>query len=398
MHKEVVFKEPSPFLFSNKYKAICAILMFIGVIGFVFGINVDVQRTWQAYLMGFFFFTSIALLSMFFLALQYLTSARWSVNVRRIFEAFISFLPYAAVLMIGLFIGAKHLYKWLDPAVVAADSLLQHKQAYLNQSFFIGRIVFCFVGWMFFAKKLIGNSLKQDSTKDDSLMVRNVPFSIGFIMFFAISYSLFSVDLLMSLEPHWFSTIFGVYMFGGSIQTFLAISILLIIFLTKKGLFNGMVTSDHLHDLGKYLLGFTMFWAYIAYSQYMLIWYANMPEETVFFMHRSVGEWGMLSLSLLIFKFIVPFMLLLPRWAKRTPNYLVPVCCLIIVTQFMDLLWLIYPNFNEHHITFALLDLSVILGFIGIFLFSTFRFLSKNNLIPIGDPRVTESASHSVIY
>ncbi|MGH1468164.1 MAG: molybdopterin oxidoreductase [Bdellovibrionales bacterium] len=398
MHKEVVFKEPSPFLFTNKYKGICAVLIFIGLIGFIFGLNINAERTWQAYLMGFFFFTSMSLMSLFFLAIQHLTSARWSVNIRRVFEALTAFIPYAFILMIGMFVGAEHLYKWLNPEIVAHDALLQHKAPYLNQTFFIIRTVIIFIGWFLFSKVIVGNSLKQDLTKDDSLITRTVPYSIGFLVFFALSYSVFSVDFLMSLEPHWFSTIFGVYMFGGSMQAFLSASILLILFLNKKGLFNGMVTNDHLHDLGKFLLGFTMFWAYIAYSQYMLIWYANMPEETMFFMHRSVGEWGMVSLVMMFIKFIIPFLLLLPRWAKRTPKYLGTICVVLIGTQFLDLFWLIYPNFDEHHAKFSILDISVLCGFMGIFLFSMFRFLSKNNLVPVGDPRVTESASHSVVY
>ncbi len=398
MHKKITFKEPSPFLFLNKYKCVCASLIFIGLMGFIFGLNIDAQRTWQAYLMGLFFFTSLAVISVFFLALQYLTNARWSVNIRRIFEAFTAFIPYAFVLTIGLFFGGPYLYKWLNPEIVATDALLQHKEAYLNLNAFIIRSVIIFVGWILFARKIVGNSLKQDITGEDSLISKIVPYSIGFIIFFALSYSVLSVDLLMSLEPHWFSTIFGVYTFSGSMQAFFAGAILLILFLKKKGLFNEMVTTDHLHDLGKFLLGFTVFWAYIAYSQYMLIWYANMPEETVFFMHRSVGEWATVSIVMILLKFVIPFFLLLPRWAKRTPLYLAIVCVLILGTQFLDLFWLIYPNFDEHHVKFSVLDISIICGFVGIFLLSTFRFLSKNNLIPIKDPRVVESASHSVVY
>lgn len=398
MSKAITFQEPSPFLFSNKYKGLCAILMFIGLIGFALGLNTDPERTWQAYLMAFFFFVSLSLMSLFFLALQHLTSARWSVNIRRIFEALTAFIPYGLLLMIGLFFGAEHLYIWLNPETVANDALLQHKAPYLNQTFFIIRMLVCFLGWILFSKKIVGNSLKQDVTKDDSLITKVIPFCIGFIVFFALSYTVLSFDLLMSLEPHWFSTIFGVYMFGGSIQSFFAAAILLTMFLDRKGLFNGMVTKDHLHDMGKFLLGFTVFWAYIGYSQYMLIWYANMPEETVFFMHRSVGEWANVSLAMIILKFALPFLLLLPRWAKRTPKYLGTICVLVLGTQFLDLFWLIYPNFDDHHAKFALLDASIICGFAGVFLFATFRFLSQNNLVPVGDPRVTDSASHEVIY
>lgn len=398
MHKEVVVKDPSPFEFNSTYKTVCAVLVGLGFLGFVGGLFTDAERTWQAYLMAFFFYISLSLMSLLFLALFHLTKAQWSINVRRMFEAMTAYIPYALVLMVGLVVGGPHLYKWLNPDIVAHDALLQHKSAYLNQTFFIIRAVIFFVGWWLFFKKIVGASLKQDKSGEESLMLKVIPYCVAFIAFFALSYSFLSVDLLMSLEPHWFSTIFGIYMFGGSTQAMFAGVILLVLFLQKKGLFNGMVTMDHVHDLGKFLLGFTVFWAYIAFSQYMLIWYANMPEETVFFMHRSVGAWAWVSMGLLVFKFIIPFLLLLPRWAKRTPKYLATICVLILLTQVMDLYWLIYPNFDEHHTLFSWQEVTVFCFFTGLFLFSVFRFLSQNPILPVKDPRVKNSASHTVTY
>jgi len=236
MHKKIVFKQPETFVFEMKYKIICGLLLVLGVAGFALGLTSDPARMWQAYLMGTFFFVSMSVMSIFFLALQYLTSARWSVNIRRVFEALAGFLPIGFVLtLILIFFGADHLYSWLDPEIVAGDALLQHKAPYLNKTFFLIRTVVCFVVWFLFAKKILGNSLKQDETGDDSLIIKTIPYSIAYIMFFAISYTAFSFDFLMSLEPHWFSTIFGVYMFGGSMQAFFAAAILLTIFLCKRG-------------------------------------------------------------------------------------------------------------------------------------------------------------------
>ncbi len=399
MQKHIEINNPSPFIFSHKLKGICAALGFLGLIAFVFGLKMDASRTWQAFLMGFFFFTSMSLISLMFLALQHLTSAQWSVNIRRVFESLAAFLPYSAFLMIILALfGAPELYKWLDPEIVAHDALLKHKEPYLNNTFFLIRSAIFFIGWILFSRKLTGNSLKQDETGDDSLIKKLIPVSVGYIVFFTLSYSLFSVDLLMSLEPHWFSTIFGVYLFGGAMQSLMAAAILLILYICKKGLFNGLVTMDHIHDLGKYLLGFTVFWAYIAFSQYMLIWYANMPEETVFFMHRSVGSWMWVSLGLLFFKFIIPFLLLLPRWAKRTPKYLGTISAFIILTQFLDLYWLIYPNFDEHHANFSFYEVLIPCGMAGLFGFAMFQFLSKNSLVPMKDPRLKNSVAHEVVY
>lgn len=397
MQKQTVFKEPEAFVFEMKHKIICGVLLLLGVAGFALGLMSEPARAWQAYLMGMFFFVSMSVISLFFLALQYLTSARWSVNIRRVFESLIVFIPAGLVLtLIFIFFGADHLYSWLDPEVVAGDALLQHKAPYLNKTFFTIRTVVIFVAWFLFSKKIIGNSLKQDKTKDDTLITRTIPYSIGYIIFFALSYTVFSFDFLMSLEPHWFSTIFGVYMFGGAMQAFFAAAILLMLFLSKR--FNGMVTADHLHDMGKFLLGFTVFWAYIAYSQYMLIWYANMPEETMFFFHRSVGEWANVSLAMIVLKFALPFLLLLPRWAKRKAGYLAPVCVLILLTQFLDLYWLIYPTFEKEHALFGFGEAGILLGFTGIFLFTVFSFLAKHSIIPIGDPRITDSAGHEVVY
>lgn len=397
MQKEIVFKQPETFVFEMKYKIICGVLILLGVAGMAMSLMSEPARAWQAYLVALFFFVSMSVISLFFLALQYLTSARWSVNIRRVFEALSVFLPLGLVMtLVLIFFGADHLYSWLDPETVAGDALLQHKEPYLNKTFFIIRTLIVFAGWILFSMKILRNSRKQDETGDDTLIIKTIPFSIGYIIFFALSYSVFAVDFLMSLEPHWFSTIFGVYMFGGSMQALFAASIVLTVFLCKR--FNGMVTEDHLHDLGKFLLGFTVFWAYIAYSQYMLIWYANMPEETMFFFHRSIGEWANVSLAMIVLKFALPFLLLLPRWAKRKVGYLVPVCILILLTQVLDIYWLVYPTFDHHHAKLSLGEVGIFLGFTGLFMVTVFHFLSKNNLLPIKDPRVLESAGHEVVY
>ena len=178
----------------------------------------------------------------------------------------------------------------------------------------------------------------------------------------------------------------------------MALMILLIIYCSKKGLLTGYVDENHLHDLGKFMFAFTVFWAYIAYSQYMLIWYANLAEETIFYVPRVTGEWMYVSIALLLFKFVVPFLALLPRWAKRKPAHLGAVAVLILVMQYVDIYWLIYPNFNAEKVVLGLPELLIFLGFLGSFLFVTFTFLSKHNLVPLRDPRLHESVHHHVTY
>lgn len=389
---------PGPMPVSGKIKTLGAALLFIGLATFVVTLLRDRERAWHAYLLGYWYFFALGICGLFFTAIQHITKAGWSVNVRRFFEALTAYLPFAFVGGLILLGAGHNLYEWMDKSVVAADPLLQHKSGYLNVGFFIVRMVLFFILWLFFTSKLVGSSLAQDKSGDDNITRRSVGYGIATILVFAISFSLFSVDLLMSLSPHWFSTIFGVYCFAGMFQTGLATIILMIIYCLKKGYLKGVVNENHLHDMGKFLFGFTVFWAYIAFSQFMLMWYANMPEETIFFIPRMTGSWTCVSLALIVLKFIVPFLALLPRWAKRTPNHLAAVAILILITHYIDLYWLIYPNLNSEEVIFSLPEILIWGGFAGAFILSVTRFLGKNNLVPVKDPRIHESLSHHVTY
>lgn len=372
--------------------------MVVGLGAFVVALMVDSKRAWAGYLIGLFFSLSLALGGLFFTAIQHITKAGWSVNIRRLSEAFSAFLPVAFVLGLIFLIGSPQLYKWMDSAVVAKDPLLAHKAPYLNTVFFIIRVVVFFSLWIWFQRLIVGNSIKQDTTGDEALTVANLPNSIAFVLIFALSYSLFSVDTLMSAEPHWFSTIFGVYCFAGLFQSSLALLALFMIYGLKTGILKGFIDDNHLHDIGKFVFAFTVFWAYIAFSQYMLIWYANVPEETIFYIPRSEEAWAWLSISLIVFKFIVPFLTLLPRGSKRNPQILGAVCILILATQFLDLYWLLYPSLFKDGAGLPLLEALIFIGFFAAFLFVTARFLTRVHVIPIKDPRIAESLHHHVVY
>lgn len=388
-----------PMTVTSSMKTVMMVLMALGVAGVGFGIFAHPTRAWHAYLVAMFYFLSLGLGGIFFVAIQHLTKAGWSVTVRRFSEAFSAYLPFAAVmaLVFGV-LGSKHLYQWFNTAFVAQDEILQHKAAYLNPTFFFVRLFVFFGIWLFFSHRLVHLSTDQDKSGDPNLTLATVKPSIGFLLLFALSYSLFSVDVLMSLDPHWFSTIFGVYCFAGLFQSTMAAMILLTLFFMKNGKVNGYVTMDHVHDLGKFLKAFTVFWAYIAFSQYMLMWYANLPEETTFFITRSEGSWALVSVLLIVFKFIVPFIALLPRWAKRTPVHLATICVLILVMQYVDVYWLVYPNLNEKELVFGLTEILAFCGFLGLFLFALTRFLSRNNIVAIRDPRIDEALHHHVVY
>ncbi|MGE3975081.1 MAG: molybdopterin oxidoreductase [Bdellovibrionales bacterium] len=386
-----------PFEVSSQAKIASYVLIVIGAATFIGGMMTAPSKLWPAYLAAFFFFTSLSLGGLFFTAIHHVTNAAWGTTIRRYAEALTSFLPIAFILgMVLVFLGANHLYEWLNPEIVANDPLIQKKVAYLNKPFFIVRQVVFFVIWMLFAFSIVKKSLKQDETGEESLSLKNVGSSIAFLILFALSYSLFSVDLLMSLDAKWYSTMFGVYAFAGLFQSTLAALILVTLWIMSTGKIKNYVNENHVHDVAKLLFAFTVFYAYIAFSQFMLIWYANIPEETEYYLHRAHGPWMSISISLLVFKFLIPFFALMPRPNKRNPKVLIFVCLLLLVMQYVDIYWLIYPSLNDGHPVFSFWEVGMFLGFLGLFLLSVYRFLGANSLVPYRDPRLNDSLHHHI--
>lgn len=389
----------------EKFQAPAALKTAIGVLSFIglltFGISLfkSPERLWPAYLTAFFYFSCLGLGGLFFASIQHIAKAGWSTSIRRYAESMSSFIPFILIGGLVLLAGMKYLFPWAKADVVAANPIIAAKTGYLNVGFFVVRLlVFC-AGWFLFKLFIVGNSVKQDQTGDHSLTHKNVGASIGFVLFFALSFTFFSMDLLMSLLPTWYSTIFGIYCFAGLFQSSLAVLALMIIMIRRSGMVKGYVTVEHQHDVVKFLKGFTVFWAYIAFSQFMLIWYANIPEETEYYIMRSQnGGWLSLSFGLLIFRFIVPFLALLPRGLKRNDNHVILVSVLILVMQYIDIYWMVYPNFFHGHVTFGFAEIGMFCGFAGLFLWSITRFFQKNSLVAIKDPRLHEAINHHVTY
>ncbi|MGZ3805151.1 MAG: molybdopterin oxidoreductase, partial [Pseudobdellovibrionaceae bacterium] len=373
---------------SSKLKLMSYVFIAIGLITFALGLMKNQERVWAAYLVSFFFFSCVGLGGLFWTSLQNLVKAGWSVSIRRYAEGLTAYLPVMVVTSLILVLGLKYLYPWADHEKVAESALLQNKATFLNTTFLIIRLLVFGLGMLAFRQVIVGNSLKQDKTGDEQLSHKNVGYSIGFVLFFAITFSLFSVDMLMSLLPTWYSTIFGIYCFSGLFQALFAVLIPIVIFMRRAGFVKGYVTEEHLHDLAKFMKGFTVFWAYIAFSQFMLIWYANIPEETEYYIMRAQNGWMAISFALLIFRFIVPFLALLPKGLKRNENHLLVVSGLILVMQYVDIYWMVYPNFFDGKLTFGFMEIGMFLGFAGLFLMVLFRFLSKNNLVALKDPRL----------
>lgn len=380
------------FQISNHLRRVFTFSLGIGIMVFGIALSLDPERAWVAFLHNHFYFMCLGLGGLFFSAIQWVTGAVWSVPVRRVSEAFTAYLPCVAVTFVMICFGIPYLYLWSHPGHVQGNLVLEGKVAYLNIPFFSVRNLIAIILWVFFSKKMIGYSLAQDESKDPVLSRKNRVLSPVFLIVFAITFTMVSFDQLMSLDPTWFSTIFGVYCFSGLFYSNLAATCLLTLYLMKEGVLSHFVNENHLHDLGKFLFAFTIFWAYIAFSQFMLIWYANLPEETGYFIHRFNGYWFWVSIFLLVGKFLLPFFVLLPREAKRNQKILLFISVFMLVAQWIDVLWMVQPEFFKTGPRIGWIELGVLMGFIGLFGLVVSHFLARHNVIALGDPFLLESS------
>ncbi len=371
----------------------------IGIAGLVIsavGWATDSHQFYFSYLIGWSFCLSLTLGGYFFVVIQHLTKARWSVVIRRIPEVLLWSFPLLALLSIPIIFGMHDLYHWthhdlIDPASENFDPIIAGKAGYLNTPFFLVRMVFYFAVWTFISFKLYTLSLKQDVNPEAGLTAKQRKFSAIGLLLGAITTAFASMDILMSLDPHWFSTIFGIYFFSGSFMAIMAFMVLVFLTLQRFGMLNGSVKVDHYQDLGKFLFAFTVFWAYIAFSQYMLIWYGNIPEETVFYRHRMEHGWETYSAILLICHFIIPFVVLIGRWAKRMMPLLAFMSIWMLVMHWFDFFWIVAPVLHGEHAAMSLYDLAAGLGVFGVFVGAFMYRLSRHALVPQHDPRLEKS-------
>ncbi len=377
---------------------VAAVAASIGAIGlasaFALGYAGDEgtrARFFPSYLVSFCYFLSLCLGGLFFVLIQHLTRAGWSVVVRRIAEVVASQVIVMAVLAVPIVLGLRELYAWADPAVIAEHPLLQKKVAYLNPTFFLIRLGIVFAAWILLTRWFLARSVEQDRTGDPALTTRMQQVAAPAMFAFAITLTFASFDLLMSLEPEWFSTMFGVYFFAGSVLAFFAFLPVVTFLLQNAGRIARAVTTEHYHDMGKLVFAFTVFWTYIAFSQYMLIWYANLPEETGWFLRRQTGEWTSLSWFLLIGHFAVPFLALISRIPKRRPIALVAGALWVLFMHYVDLYYIVMPHTSEGRIPASLVDLACFVGVGGIFVATMALRMRRFSLVPEKDPRLGES-------
>jgi len=394
MSKTTAIQNPGTFEISSGTKKLLGAFAGIGIVVFAISLKQDPVRAWVSFLHNHFYFMSLAIGGLFFAALQWITGSMWSAPIRRLMEALTAYLPVLFILFGVLYFGVPYLYIWSHADHVKGDLVLEGKAGYLSTTFFALRNVIAIGIWVLFARKMVGNSVAQDKSHDFALTVKNRVLAPAFIALFAVSFTMVSFDQLMSLAPHWFSTMFGVYCFAGMVYSTLAATCLLALVLISNGKLKGIAKVEHMHDLGQFMFGFTVFWAYIGFSQFMLIWYANLPEETTYYIHRFHGNWMGVSAFLLFGKFLVPFFSLLPRHAKRNFTTLRNVAIFMLVAQWIDVMWMVQPEFFTEGPRFGLTEIGVTLGFIGIFGLTVAHFLARHNVVAIGDPRLEESVFH----
>jgi hypothetical protein len=365
----------------------------VGVLLSIAAAAVDRHRFGFSYLTGFLWTVTIGLGGLFFVIIQHLTKAGWSVGPRRQMEWLSGILPACAFLFLPVVFFSHDLYHhWMGPDA-ANDPLLKAKAGFLNPTFFYARAAIYFVVWILLAGWFAARSREQDQSGDVGLTARMQAAAPPAILLFGLSISFAGFDWLMSLDPHWYSTIFGVYVFAGAATSSLSVLALMTIKLQGAGLIRKVSNVEHRHDIGKLLFGFIVFWAYIAFSQFLLIWYANIPEETIFYRHRWEGSWKVVSLVLLFGHFVIPFIGLLSRHTKRHPVGLAVGAVWMLVMHYVDLYWLVMPTLDHHGAHFSWIDVAGLLGPAGVGALALALVATKSHLYPLKDPRLPEAVA-----
>lgn len=373
-----------------------AFVALAGWLGVAAGFVLDRKEFFPAYLVAFLFFLSISIGATFFVMVQHLTGSAWSVTVRRLMESLMRALPIFVLLLIPIAFGIHDLYHW-SHAEAANDPILKQKLSYLNDKWFLIRNFGVLLVLSVFATRLWAHTRRQDENGSLKHTFAAEKWSAPGVIVLFLGGSVLAFDLIMSLDPHWFSTMFGVIFLTGGALALIATLIVSALALRKSGYLTHTINEEHYHDLGKWLFALTVFWAYTSFSQYMLIWYGNLPEEIMWFEHRLEGSWLVISALLVAGHFLVPFFSLMPRAMKRNHGVLGFFAGWLLFMHFMDLYWQVMPVFHPHGFAFSWINLAALAavgGSMGLVFWSGFR---EKPLIPVGDPRLKQAmAFHNV--
>jgi hypothetical protein len=366
------------------------------------------HRVWVNLWINNVYFLGIALTGVLFLAIQYASQAGWSAYIKRIPESFGGWLVFAFGLTLvtfglGNFAGPGHfhIFHWLDSSLYEAggenyDAIIAGKHGYLNLPFFLIRMVVYFILWIMMFNLIRSQSLKEDSMGGDGYWRKLRVYSTFFIIIFAVTSSTAAWDWVLSIDTHWFSTMFGWYVFASWFVAGLSAITLLIIWLRERG-YLMQLSSSHLHDLGKYIFAFSIFWAYIWFSQFLLIYYANIPEETVYFIERlSSGKYAWVFFVNIFLNFVFPFFVLMTRDSKRHTIFLKIVCYVLLIGHWFDFYLMIMPGSLGEDGGFGLMEIGITAIFAAGFIFVVLRTLAKAPLVAENHPMLEESLHHHI--
>lgn len=394
------------FDFPSKTKTMFLATSALGVVLIILGLVINhdqPERFWANFLLSGFYFTAFSVLATAFISIQYLASAAWSVGIKRIFEAISTYLPVGIIVFLVIFLatfagpksGMHALYEWTHQDEVSKDVVLQGKAPYLNTTFWIIRALVCLTIWTLVARTYRKYSLNEDANGGMINYKKSFTMSAFFLPFFGLSFCVVSWDWLMSVQPHWYSTMFGVNIFAGALVGFLCITNIIIIVMKKSGHLE-WVNENHIHDVSKWTFAFSIFWTYTWLSQYLLIWYANLPEEIPYYLMRQHGAWRALFFTNFTINFIFPFIMFMMREAKRKMNWVLFVSIVVVLGKFMDWYIIIMPTTAGAHTGFGFYEIGFFLMFGGLFATIVGSSLAKANLIPKNHPYLIESLHHEI--
>lgn len=383
------------FIFSSQLKILSLTLIVIGVISFVIGFYYNPTRAWGNFLINNYFFISLAIGASFFMAIQYITHSGWSSMFKRIPEAISGYLPFAGILMlIFVLFGSHSTYHWTHDEVVQNDALLLHKAPYLNVPFFIIRFVVFIAVWIILTQILRRFSINEDKVGGLEYFHKSEFYSKVYIFVLALTFSLATFDWIMSIDTHWFSTIFAVKNFVSAFFHGSAIILLIVILLHKQGFFPKL-NHDHLHDFSKYIFMLSIVWGYMWFSQYFLIWFSNIPEETIYYSTRLDKEWKWVFLADISINCMFPFIFLILNRIAKNINALLIISIIVLIGMWFDLYLQVMPGVTGLN-TIGFIEIGSFLGFAGVFIFAVSRSLSKANIIPVNHPYLDESLLHKL--
>jgi len=363
----------------------------IGVVLSILGALLDLDQFLHSYLVAWLLWLGVAFGCFAVMVLHHLSRGGWGLMIRRVLEAAAKTIPLLGLLFIPVLLGLSSIYSWARPENVIGNPMMEHKAAYLNAPFFIGRAVLYFALLGGLAWLLSSRSLRQDRTGDAKLFRHMQNISGPSLGLYVLVATFASVDWIMSLDPMWYSSLFGVYFVGGHGVSAFAFVIPVALWLSQREPMSKAFQQRHFHDYGKLLLAFTMLWAYFALSQLLIIWSANLAEEVTWYLERVYGGWKYLGILLGLVHFFVPFLLLLSRNLKRDAKRLTWVAVLLLVMRWVDLYWQVGPVFHHEGFTLHWLDLATVVGVGGIWFASFLRLLGKHPLLPVNDPYLEEA-------